>query len=144
MPYFVNPVFTILGLILIFFLTAISWVLLNAEFLAFTLILIYVGAVIVLFLFVVMMLEQKAIKIKVPSPHKNKFLVLQALFVTLGLAAIFIFIVENYNLKVPSNIDDNNIYLLGTALFTDYLLPFCMTGMILLSAIIAAICLRDK
>jgi len=145
MRYFVNPIFALLSLILIFFLTAISWVLLNAEFLAFTLILVYVGAVIVLFLFVIMMLEQKQSHIVQTKTHyEPKFWLLKILPITIGLVAIFIFIVEDYSLLVPTVINNNNLYLLAHTLFTDYLLQFSITGLILLVAIISAICLVDK
>ena len=149
MPYFVNPVFTVLSLILIFFLTAVSWVLLNAEFLAFTLILVYVGAVTVLFLFVVMFLETSQPTTfpfveRGKLEDKPKFLLLKALPIVIALVTIFIFIVEDYSLLVPTVINDNNIYLLAQALFTDYLLQFSITGLILLTAIIATICLVDK
>ena len=145
MLYFVNPIFAVLSLMLIFFLTAVSWVLLNAEFLAFTLILVYVGAVIVLFLFVVMMLEQQRPNIiNIKKNYEPKYLLLTALPITIGLVAIFIFIVEDYSLLVPMVINDNNLYLLAQTLFTDYLLQFSITGLILLIAIIAAICLVGR
>lgn len=138
----VNPVFAILGLISVFFLTAVSWVLLNAEFLAFVLILIYVGAIVVLLLFVIMFIDQKKIQCFNNNTIGNKFILVYISLISIILSSVFIVIIEDYNLRVPIIINDNNIYMLGKILFTNYLLPIAMVGLLLLSAIIAVVCLK--
>lgn len=138
----VNPVFAILGLISVFFLTAVSWVLLNAEFLAFVLILIYVGAIVVLLLFVIMFIDQKNIQCFNNNTIGNKFILVYISLISIILSSVFIVIIEDYNLRVPIIINDNNIYMLGQILFTNYLLPIAMVGLLLLSAIIAVVCLK--
>lgn len=138
----VNPVFAILGLISVFFLTAVSWVLLNAEFLAFVLILIYVGAIVVLLLFVIMFIDQKNIQCFNNNTIGNKFILVYISLISIILSSVFIVIIEDYNLRVPIIINDNNIYMLGQILFTNYLLPIAMVGLLLLSAIIVVVCLK--
>ena len=138
----VNPVFAILGLISVFFLTAVSWVLLNAEFLAFVLILIYVGAIVVLLLFVIMFIDQKNIQCFNNNTMGNKFILVYISLMSIILSSVFIVIIEDYNLRVPIIINDNNIHMLGQILFTNYLLPIAMVGLLLLSAIIAVVCLK--
>lgn len=138
----VNPVFAILGLISVFFLTAVSWVLLNAEFLAFVLILIYVGAIVVLLLFVIMFIDQKNIQCFNNNTMSNKLILIYISLISIILSSVFIVIIEDYNLRVPIIINDNNIYMLGQILFTNYLLPIAMVGLLLLSAIIAVVCLK--
>jgi NADH-quinone oxidoreductase subunit J len=129
MRYFVNPIFTILTLILLFFVTSVSWVLLNAEFLAFILILVYVGALIVLFLFIVMFFEQKNLLI----------INFKSIIISLGIMIILALIIEDYGLRVPIVINNNNIYLLGQELFTNYLLQVIISGLLLLGAIVSVI-----
>lgn len=140
MRYFVNPVFIILGLILLFFLTAVSWVLLNAEFLAFILILVYAGAITVLLLFVIMLVEQKHVKIL--ENNINKLRLVSISIITISLISILIIVIEDYNLKIPIIINEQQIYKLGQILFTNYLLPIIMVSLLLLSAGIAAVCLK--
>lgn len=129
MRYFVNPIFTILTLILLFFVTSVSWVLLNAEFLAFILILVYVGALIVLFLFIVMFFEQKNLLI----------INFKSIIISVGIMIILALIIEDYGLRVPIIINNNNIYLLGQELFTNYLLQVIISGLLLLGAIVSVI-----
>jgi len=141
---FKNPVYVVFSLILTFLATAICWIILNAEFLAFTLILLYVGAVMVLFLFVIMMLDLKPQynDIKDLIDRKNHFLAKQlckSLPIAIGLVAIFIYIAKDYSFLVTTSGADNNLYLLGQALFTDYMLLFCAAGLLLLASIVAVV-----
>jgi len=141
---FKNPVYVVFSLILTFLATAICWIILNAEFLAFTLILLYVGAVMVLFLFVIMMLDLKPQynDIKDLIDRKNHFLTKQlckSLPIAIGLVAIFIYIAKDYSFLVTTSGADNNLYLLGQALFTDYMLLFCAAGLLLLASIVAVV-----
>ena len=133
-----NPVYAALSLILTFFLIAISWITLNAEFLAFMLILIYVGAIMVLFLFIIMMLDLKSY-----SKNSLKSQIF-ALTITIGLGTIFVYVAKKYNFLVTSNITVNNVSVLANTLFTNNLLSFFLAGLILLTAIVSAICLSHN
>jgi NADH-quinone oxidoreductase subunit J len=139
-----NPVFAALFLVLAFFTSAGVWILLEAEFLALTLILVYVGAVMVLFLFVVMMLD---INLAVLKEGFTKYLPV-GLVVAIALVIQLVLIVgpEQFGLDkvespVPHGADYSNTKELGRVLYTEYLYPFEIAAVILLVAIIAAIAL---
>ena len=142
-----NPVHAALHLVLAFFTSAALWMLLEAEFLAIALVLVYVGAVMVLFLFVVMMLDINA------APLKEGFI--KYLPVGLTVAALMIvemvmvvrsktFSAENMPTPVPRGADYSNTRELGSVLYTDYVYPFEIASVILLVAIIAAIALTMR
>lgn len=145
---FNNPVYVVLSLMFTFIATAICWVTLNAQFLAFTLILLYVGAITVLFLFVIMILDLKS---SYQDPQKNingkKYIlknhILKSLLITIGFGAIFIYISKDYSFSVTTSVANNNLHVLGQALFSDYILLFCMSALLLLSPMIAVICLNN-
>ncbi len=138
-----NPVYAAMYLVLSFFSCSALWMLLEAEFLAIVLVLVYVGAVMVLFLFVVMMLDINIARMK---QGFMKFLP-----VGLGIAVImvammiFVLLPENwadsqYKLnKHPA--DYNNTAELGKLLYTKYVYQFEIAAAILLVAIVAAIAL---
>ena len=139
-----NPVFAALFLVLAFFTSAGIWILLEAEFLALTLVLVYVGAVMVLFLFVVMMLD---INLAVLKEGFTKYLPV-GLVVAVALIIQLAMIVgpEQFGLDkvespVPHGADYSNTKELGRVLYTVYLYPFEIAAVILLVAIIAAIAL---
>jgi NADH-quinone oxidoreductase subunit J len=142
-----NPVHSVLLLVLSFFCCAAIWLLLEAEFLAIVLVLVYVGAVMVLFLFVVMMLD---INIEEMREGFVRYLPVGAL-VALILAAQMIWVVgpvgpdvlddESLNQAVRHAPDYSNTKELGRVLYTDYVLPFEIASVILLVAIVAAISL---
>jgi NADH-quinone oxidoreductase subunit J len=142
-----NPVHAALHLVLAFFTSAGLWMLLEAEFLAITLVLVYVGAVMVLFLFVVMMLDINL------SPLSEGFI--KYLPVGLGVAALIV--LEMYLVVRARNFDSetmasqlrhaegySNVRELGAVLYTDYVYPFVIASVILLVAIIAAIALTMR
>lgn len=139
-----NPVTAAFYLVLAFFATAPIWLLLEAEFLAVVLVLVYVGAVMVLFLFVVMMLD-----INVATLRKGFVKNLPvgigtavAMFTTMYLALTSDkFGLDNYTAPARSAADHSNIAALGEVLYTEYLLQFEVAAVILLVAIIAAISL---
>lgn len=138
-----NPVRAILSLIVCFIATAVLWLLLQAEFLAVILVLVYVGAVMVLFLFVVMMLN---IDFAVKRARFSNYLLLGllagiALFIGLW---VNINIANGHDLLVQINHDYHNTQRLGLSLFSDYLYPLEVAGMLLLVAIIAAISLSFR
>ncbi len=142
-----NPVHSALSLVLSFFSCAALWLLLEAEFLGIVLVLVYVGAVMVLFLFVVMMLD-----INIEEMRKGfvRYLPIGAL-VALILAAQMIWVVgpigpdilddELLNQAVRHGADYSNTKELGRVLYTEYVLPFEIASIILLVAIVAAISL---
>jgi len=139
-----NSVSAALFLVLTFVTSAALWILLEAEFLALTLVMVYVGAVMVLFLFVVMM-----ININVEPLGKNF-----AKYLPLGLGVVVLMVVEMFLVLGPSNFglehfpnptshsaEYSNTAELGSMLYTDYVYPFEIAGVILLVAIISAIAL---
>ena len=138
-----NPVYAVLFLILAFINSSILFLFLNAEFLAMLLIVVYVGAVAVLFLFVVMMLninnEEKKSKIQKFTPF-TLFLV-SIVFIELA----FVFLSDNKYLTKLAETKNlslgNNTVFLGNILYTDYALLFQLSGIILLVAMIGAIVL---
>ncbi|PJA40749.1 MAG: NADH:ubiquinone oxidoreductase subunit J [Lysobacterales bacterium CG_4_9_14_3_um_filter_62_6] len=139
-----NSVHAALFLVLAFFTSAGIWLLLHAEFLAITLVLVYVGAVMVLFLFVVMMLDVKAQPVK----HSGQQYLPVAIGVALLMLAEVIALVGVGELDDGGGIQDgaaiaglSNIEWLGHALFSDYILPFEIAAVILTVAIIAAVAL---
>jgi NADH-quinone oxidoreductase subunit J len=139
-----NPVHSALSLVLTFFATAAVWLLLEAEFLAITLVLVYVGAVMVLFLFVVMMLDINLTKIR---EGYMRFLPIGLLFAVVLITQMVIIVgPENFGLEqfpapVPQAADYSNTKELGRVLYTVYVYPFEIAAVILLVAIIAAITL---
>ena len=139
-----NPVYAVLFLVLTFFSSACLWLLLEAEFLAIALVLVYVGAVMVLFLFVVMMLD---IKVDPIREGFAKYLPVAALVALVMAAEMFTLIGvgrlrQTIDTADPALVNNaSNIEWIGQAMFTDYLLPFELAAVILTVAIIAAIAL---
>ena len=144
-----NPVYAALYLVLAFFTAAGIWLLLEAEFLAIALVLVYVGAVMVLFLFVVMMLD-----INLDKLREGFWKALPIALPIGGLMAVemvMIVGVKNFGVDqvaapAPHPADYSNTAELGRVLYTDYLLPFELASVVLLVAIVAAIALtlRDR
>lgn len=139
-----NPVHAALFLVLAFFTSAGIWVLLQAEFLAITLVLVYVGAVMVLFLFVVMMLDINIARLR---EGFWSYLPLGALVAFLLVAEMVLVLVSRYTgladmpSPPPLPADYSNTKELGRLLYTEYVYPFEIAAVILLVAIIAAIAL---
>jgi NADH-quinone oxidoreductase subunit J len=135
-----NPVHAVLFLVLCFFTASAIWLLAGAEFLAITLILVYVGAVMVLFLFVVMMLDINFDKLR-EGFWRNLWLaglvgVVMAFEMVLVLWMKVDMAAMPGRTTVPTG---SNTKALGAVLYTDYLLPFELAAVILLVAIVAAI-----
>jgi len=139
-----NPVYAALSLVVAFFGSAGLWMMLEAEFLAITLVLVYVGAVMVLFLFVVMMLD---INIAVLREGFARYVPVAVVFAVLMMVSITLVVgprhfgLEFVAAPPPADPDYNNTQALGRALFSQYLLPFEAAAVVLLVAIIAAIAL---
>ena len=143
-----NPVHSVLWLILTFFGSSGLFILLGAEFLALILMIVYVGAVAVLFMFVIMMLNInfKEIKSNLTKYLPLGILVGLVLFVELGL--IFGDFIpefkfnENNHLEINSEIE--NTKQLGLVLYTDFFIYFQLAGIVLLIAMIGAIVLTHQ
>lgn len=137
-----NSVRAVLYLIFTFFCMAGIWMLLEAEFLAIVLVLVYVGAVMVLFLFVVMMLDTESSKI---SSQFVKYWPLGAVVAAVMLAMVVSVVGNQYfGLQLfpeplPKPADYSDVKTLGSLLYSNYLLPFEVAGIVLLVAMIAAI-----
>ena len=142
-----NPVHAALFLVLTFFSTALIWVLMEAEFLGIVLLLVYVGAVMVLFLFVVMMLDVNI------APLREGFIrnlpegVFVALVMIVELALILgpaSFGLELYPAPEPAPAGTGNTLAIGQVLYTKFVYPFEIAAFILLVAIVAAISLAHR
>jgi NADH-quinone oxidoreductase subunit J len=145
----VNPVHSVLFLVLSFFNFSIVLFLLGLEFIPILLIIIYVGAIAILFLFVVMMLDIKL-------SHKNKDVIKFLPFLYFSSLSVFILEVVTtkfIHLNDPTliygtwfnSIDNNtNIDILGKVLFVDYYLYVLLSGIILLLALIGSVVLTLK
>jgi NADH-quinone oxidoreductase subunit J len=140
-----NPVHSVLFLILAFFTSAGLFVLLGAEFLAMILVVVYVGAVAVLFLFVVMMLDVDFVELKQGFLDYLPvgFLVAVALLVELGLVASAATSASGAPIVLaPEGVGAvTNAEAIGRVLYTKYLLLFQLAGLVLLVAMIGAIVL---
>jgi NADH-quinone oxidoreductase subunit J len=146
-----NPVVAALHLVLAFFTAAGIWLLLEAEFLAIALVLVYVGAVMVLFLFVVMMLDINLDKLR---EGFWDYLPMAGI-IGLLMAVEMVMILSNkygsakfFEAAKPAAkaADYSNTAEIGRVLYSDYLLPFELASVVLLVAIVAAIVLtlRDR
>ncbi len=139
-----NPVKSAINLVFTFFSSAVLWLLLKAEFLSIILILVYVGAVMVLFLFVVMMLD---INITQAKEGFVKYMPIGVLifFVIAGLLSLFFYgQFENTDKNIITSIDligNDNTKNLGYLLYTEYIIAFEIAAIILLLGIISAITL---
>ncbi len=137
------PVYSVLSLICAFVSVACLFFMIGAEYLGATTVIVYVGAVAVLFLFVVMMLDND--KNKDPKIKKNGYKLLVGLVVLYSLYAILMSI-KSADVILPSSdydgsVSENNVLGIGKILYTEYFLPFQISGFILLVAMIGAIVL---
>ena len=141
-----NPVHAALFLVLAFFTAAGIWLLLEAEFLAITLVLVYVGAVMVLFFFLLMMLDINNDKVREASWENLP----QALTIGILMAGEMVLVLGGKYFVAPQKVTHaagySNTAELGRVLYTDYLLVFELASVVLLVAIVAAITLtlRDR
>lgn len=137
-----NPVHAALYLVLTFFQASCIWMLLKAEFLSIALVLVYVGAVMVLFLFVVMMMDVNVENLRVGFWKHFPFAAFVGVLIALEMAAVLMggFRVVDAP-GVVAAAGTSNTKELGTLLFTQYLLPLEVAAAILLVAMIAAIAL---
>lgn len=139
-----NPVHAVLFLVLTFFQAAMIWMLLKAEFLSITLVLVYVGAVMVLFLFVVMMMDINVDSVREGFWKHFPLAAVVAVLIALEMAAVLMGgfrVSEVAATAAQAAMPIPNSRELGKLLFTQYLYPVEIAAAILMVAIIAAIAL---
>jgi NADH-quinone oxidoreductase subunit J len=143
-----NPVHAALFLVFSFFNSAVLWILLEAEFLAIVLVLVYVGAVMVLFLFVVMMLDIKVAEVREGFTRYAPLGILIALIVVAEIGSVVYVKSLGQEVtpvtQVAAEAGYSNTGALGELLYTKYLYPFELAAVILLLAIVAAIVLTMR
>lgn len=141
-----NPVTAALSLVLAFFNAAGIWLLLQAEFLAIALVLVYVGAVMVLFLFVVMMLDINLDKLR--EGFWDYLPMAGFIGILMMVEMVMVFKTKQFNLSPIAETlpNSSNTELIGNTLYSDYVLPFELASVVLLIAIVSAIALtlRDR
>ncbi len=140
-----NPIHSVLWLILVFFAISGHYILLNAQFLAIVNIIVYAGAIMVLFLFVIMLMNIK----KDAEPQKQFLVKLTGVVAAGSLLTLLIAVV-----KQTAQIQDKQVLLkegniglihpLGQALFTDYVIPFEISSVLFLSAMVGAVIIGKK
>ena len=142
-----NPVYSVLFLILAFFNTAALFVLIGAEFIAMILVIVYVGAVAVLFLFVVMMLDINLTELR------QGFLKYLPIGIVIGIVLLFELLIgvgvvggssetlKALNAQGPQVLAGDNTRAIGRVLYTQYFYLFQVAGLVLLVAMIGAIVL---
>ncbi|MDL5033470.1 NADH-quinone oxidoreductase subunit J [Pelomonas sp. APW6] len=138
-----STVHSALFLILAFFNASCIWMLLKAEFLAITLVLVYIGAVMVLFLFVVMMLDINSDQVRQGFWKHMPLALLVGALIALEMAAV---LMPGFNLTAAPELSAEaaklgNTKMLGIQIYTNYLYPLQIAAVLLLVAIIAAIAL---
>jgi NADH-quinone oxidoreductase subunit J len=143
-----NPVHCALFLVLAFFHSAVIWLLMEAEFLAIVLLLVYVGAVMVLFLFVVMMLDVNVAKLREGFTRYAPlgFLVAALVVVEIG-SVVWVKSLGGASPEATASVaveGYSNTRALGELLYTKYLYPFELAAVLLLVAIVAAIVLTMR
>ncbi len=138
-----STVHSALFLVLAFFNAACVWMLLRAEFLAITLVLVYVGAVMVLFLFVVMMLDINTDSIRQGFWNHFPLAAIVGVVIALEMAAVLMpgFRLRDAPVPDAAELKLGNTKMLGIDLYTNYLYPLQIAAVLLLVAIIAAIAL---
>jgi len=142
-----NPIHAALFLVLTFFTSAVIWMTLEAEFLAISLVLVYVGAVMVLFLFVVMMLDINIARLREGFSRVLPLGIVVAVIMLLLMWSVVtsdVFSLNSISDPVPKAADYSNTKALGSVLYTDYVFAFEIAAVILLVAIIAAISLTMR
>jgi NADH-quinone oxidoreductase subunit J len=143
-----NPVYSALSLVLCFVTSAAIWLLIEAEFLAVVLVLVYVGAVMVLFLFVVMMLDINIAELRQGFTRFAWLGWLTALAVIVEIVGVIWarggLGIDASKAPTPEPVSYSNTLELGQVLYTKYAYPFELAAVLLLVAIVAAIALTMR
>ncbi len=139
-----NPVYSVLWLIVVFFAISGHYILLNAQFLAVVNIIVYAGAIMVLFLFVIMLMNLNA----ETEPQKNKWLKFAGAIAGGSLLLVFIAALRHADAIRTQQLNMGGeaglIKTLGKTLFTDYVLPFEISSVLFLSAMVGAVVIAKK
>jgi NADH-quinone oxidoreductase subunit J len=139
-----NPVYSVLWLIITFFTISGHYILLNAQFLAIVNIIVYAGAIMVLFLFVIMLMNLN----QDTEPQKNKWLKLAGAVAGGSLLLVLVASLRNTEQKMTElgSGDIGLIENLGKVLFNDYVVPFEISSILFLSAMVGAVVIgrRDE
>ncbi len=144
-----NPIYSVLFLILTFFCSSGLMVMLEAEYIAMIIIIVYVGAVVILFLFVIMMLDVSNSDFKTSSTKTMPYVVLSAMiFLAVFIYALYKSKVNFEAITLLNNKDaelfENSLRYIGTRLYTEYILEFQIAGVILFLAMIGSITLVHR
>ncbi len=139
-----NPVHSVLWLIAVFFAISGHYILLNAQFLAIVNLIVYAGAIMVLFLFVIMLMNLNGDT----EPQKNKWLKIAGVIAGGALLMVFVAALKNADLKNQiAQVNGGNIGLisnLGMELFHEYVIPFEISSVLFLSAMVGAVVIGKK
>ncbi len=138
-----NPVFSVLYLIIAFFAISGHYILMNAQFLAIVNVIVYAGAIMVLFLFVLMLMNLN----KETEPQKNKYMLWSGAIAGGMLMFVMIAALQTDNAEKVDNISKGDIGLiknLGLTLFRQYVVPFELSSVLFLSAMIGAVVIGKK
>ncbi len=137
-----NPVYSVLSLIITFFCISGHYILLNAQFLAIVNIIVYAGAIMVLFLFVIMLMNLN----KDTEPQKNKWLKLVGAVAGGCLLLVLVAALKTTEKNMTELVtgDIGLIQNLGKVLFTDYVVPFEIASILFLSAMVGAVVIGKK
>ncbi|HLO38750.1 MAG TPA: NADH-quinone oxidoreductase subunit J [Lacibacter sp.] len=139
-----NPVYSVLWLVVVFFAISGHYILLNAQFLAVVNIIVYAGAIMVLFLFVIMLMNMNADN----EPQKNKWMKIAGAVAGGSLMLVFIAALRETEILREQELNMGGeaglIKVLGKTLFTDYVLPFEISSVLFLSAMVGAVVIGKK
>jgi len=138
-----NPVYSVLWLIVVFFAISGHYILMNAQFLAIVNIIVYAGAIMVLFLFVIMLMNLNASA----EPPQNMYLRMAGLIAGMCLMIVFVAALSrssDVKVSLAQGSDVGLIKVLGKALFTDYVIPFEISSVLFLSAMVGAVVIGKK
>lgn len=138
-----NPIYSVLYLIVTFFAIAGHYILLNAQFLAVVHVIVYAGAIMVLFLFVIMMLNLN----KETEPHKPAWIQISAVIAGGIMMITLVGALKGADimtLKQPNDVNIGLVNNLGTVLFNDFLVPFELSSILFLAAMVGSVMLGKK
>ena len=139
-----NPVYSVLSLILTFFFISGHYFLMNAQFLAIVNIIVYAGAIMVLFLFVIMLMNLN----RETEPQRNRWLKFAGAISGGSLLLVLVAALRNTEIREQSAlVNEGNIGLiknLGKELFTNYVIPFEISSILFLSAMVGAVVIGKK
>ena len=138
-----NPIFSVLWLIIVFFAISGHYILMNAQFLPIVNIIVYAGAIMVLFLFVIMLMNLNA----EAEPVKNVYMKMAGVISGMSLLIVLVAALSHSDIQNTVMRPGTSVGLiknLGKALFTQYVVPFEIASVLFLSAMVGAIVLGKK